>query len=976
MNIKHDAEYLIDMKVPEVLDKLVKDLLVKRPPNQLQACFEMCNLAGEMYMEMEANEEEESVPDTNDITNTVQTDNTCITTVETPHTLGEGKKKEHYLGCGLKKGTILGKGAFGMVFKALDGHGTLYAVKVLSVSSPSLMEGALEEYSILKQLGHKNIVRVWDFHYDSVEMTADIVMSYWTQGSVAHQINEFGSLPMYTVRKYSIQILAGLGYLHNCQIVHKDMKPQNILADTTGSVALTDFGLSSCVDAASDTNIETAGSPPYMSPMVVTTGHHTVQSDLWAYGCCLLNMATAKMGWSGAKFDGPPGDGWGPSAYMYAAGKAVETGQHPLNCPNALEGLPEDFHDFCVNCFTAEKKGFSHQKLNRHAFLVGKKATDENSLDLTFRKVERTIPLSGRAIVFPSELHLAKHDQLPAHVEALLTDAISTASPFSFTDIKPCKESVGYNNTSYKREKMFCTRKRPAHVLLQKLGRTDNREPIEPGNPNIVLDPILLSRQDEDYEVVINAAEIDKCAKEEYAQGTHDDPEFPGEDDGPSAKDIYGGEEFRITIGELKSLARSLHVETTDALTLTFYTDLVEFTSKCEYNKDCQLFWSVHRAVPLIHLGQMEQELKLLEVINSDISCITKQIEETEAKIQEELDSAERSMLNTKKREFAMKKSKALTHKACVDRFIAAIELLSPCKNARSDPLTEFMKKFDSWRQHVMQFPFQVGFSSAADAKMALALSLSELCNAVCVSQEGYFLADGCNGAHNQLAPLPTQPCAFLTATGLDFMTPASTVIEAAKYFERPPQPEGVPEHEGWQGFKPHAQYMLKERIKTTYDAILASAKFQGAKNLSMLPMGLGMFLKNIHPDDRGVVREAYMEAQFELLCERDYGVQTYYLNPGPPDSWKVAEMVLDRLGEAGIYPLCNIVLHSCDAKFLACELSKRCLNAAMLNPSDCGSVMIGLIGTTWETLRGGNFSGETDLASFSTCVLARAGIS
>ena len=967
--MNEDTNLLVKLEIPQLLDKLIQNVLDEAPPTEVEMLFCLADEAGKIYSSMEVDEA--------DVSHTVSFDANdsppAHVPPSNPHQLADGVADEaqNILGCGLARGTILGKGAFGSVYKALDSHGTTYAVKVLDISATGAMEEALQEYHTLTMLNHKNIVRVWEFCYTAARRSAEIVMSYWTQGSIASQLTEFGAFPMYTVRKYSVQLLDGLGYLHNCQIIHKDLKPQNILVDTTGSVALTDFGLSSSVvsslNTGGDASVEAVGSPPYMSPLIVASGVHSFQSDLWAFACCLLNMATAKMVWSWCPFGSSE---WGPSAYLYASGKAHTTKRTPFTCDNPCPAeLPEPFRHFLQECFLAEQKGSTHKTISRHPFLVGRKASQAS---LATRKFSQGPPKrKAIAYIAPARAALAE-EQLAEHAESLFGGAMADASPFAFTEIRPAgaDSSSAFNNTSYNKENMYCTRKRPAHVLLHKLGRTTDRSPVEPGNLTVVLEPPLLTRCDEDLEIAINAAEIDRVAVEE---GTlHGDPEFPDpENTGPAARDIYGDEEFRITVGELKRLVRSKHVETTPNIPLSFYNDLVSFTSNDPANPapECQRFWSVHRAVPLISLGELKAEKDLIDVITADLQNIERQLEGFAAAQQPGDHTRE-----TRHRELLWKQSKVQTHLQCAKEFLSVI----PDDNRRvtltKKPLAIFLKKFDEWRKHVLQFPFQVGFSSAADAKMRLLQSLTELCTEVCVSQEAYFMVDGCKGAHNQLAPLPAQPCVILSSTGLDFMSPASTVIEAAKYFHRP-DAENLANHEGWHGFKPLSQYMLKERLKTTYAAIMASARYHGAKNLSMLPMGLGMFLKHIHPDDRPLVREAYLRAQFELLCEKDYGVDAYYLNPGPPDSWTTAESVLDALISEGSYPLCDIVLHSCDAKFLACELSKRCMSAAMLNPSDCANVMVGLIGTTWETCRGLNYSGETDLAGCSTAVLARAGL-
>ena len=890
--------------------------------------------------------------------------------------------------CGLTVGRVIGSGANGDVYKALDSYGTVYAVKVMITSDPS--EVAME-YEILKRLSHRNIVGVWNYCYCKTTRRSEIVMSYWTEGSIASHITEFGTLSLCTVQNYAYQLLQGLSYLHSCNVIHRDIKPQNMLVDTMGCVALTDFGLSSVSNAVDKSNkdlLEIVGSPPYLSPEIITTGKYSIQSDIWAFGCSLLDMLTAKICWSGDPYETAQfRTSWTIQRFINEISEAAESGASPLDKLNlSAYADDDDIVGFLKMCFSRDNVTAS--SLGLHSFVGASIAADERicfDKGIPFIKYSKVIPLSGETSIYLS----AKNSLLPSNernsfVEMLFESALSQASGFSFLDIKRKSSDLKYNNTSTTKSMMYPTRKRPAHTLLSLLGRTLDREDVEPGLPHVELFPELLRRNDDSTQITINAEVIDKVSLEEKNSISPDDLLDTSDSDGPSAADIYGSSSFSITVGELKRLTRSTYVATTQEIPETFFRQLVAFTSPREY----QLFWSAHRSVSLVGIGQKDVEERLREETLDELNTAIDNI-------------AKYENLETQSAKFELMKWKYRMSKAqeCLDKTGILFETTgygsSRWVPSRDGPpgrvkrkytvfnngamqCSELLDRFDAWRKHIVLFPYDSGFPSAADAMAALNKSLTEICTAVCVSQQGFFLVDGADGNHNQLTAATPQPVTFLHAAGLDFSKPGTTAREASKYFKEESDSEGGTTV---RGFQPFSQFRLKERIKDLYRTIFTCARHHAVRNMSMLAMGCGCFLANIHDEDKEEVREAYFLAQFELLSEVDWGFEGYYLNPGPPHQRATAIRVLEKLlGGSGLaaastYLKCNVIFHSCDAKFLAAELAKRCMGAAMLSPSDCASVVLGLVGTYWETGRGSHYSGEEDLLAHTTGILARAGI-
>mmetsp|Transcript_36029 Transcript_36029/g.32403 ORF Transcript_36029/g.32403 Transcript_36029/m.32403 type:complete len:123 (+) Transcript_36029:1763-2131(+) len=119
-------------------------------------------------------------------------------------------------------------------------------------------------------------------------------------GNIPDILSKFGALNQKTIRRYAKQILEGLDYLHTNKVIHKDIKGSNILVDADGTVKLADFGCSLEVERTltilnsnkSDNPLK--GSVPWMAPEVASETVDARRSDIWSFGCTILEMATAK----------------------------------------------------------------------------------------------------------------------------------------------------------------------------------------------------------------------------------------------------------------------------------------------------------------------------------------------------------------------------------------------------------------------------------------------------------------------------------------------------------------------------------------------------------------------------------------------------------------------------------------------------------------------------------------------------------
>ncbi|KUI60542.1 Serine/threonine-protein kinase ksp1 [Cytospora mali] len=192
----------------------------------------------------------------------------------------------------------LNHGSFGMVFKARDLRtGETVAIKCLtkkSAADESSMEFAIddkyEELTLHRHLGrHPNIVNL--IHSFETEAHVYLVLEFCHQGDLYEAIR-VGQGPLETehVRRFMLELIDAVAYIHSKGIYHRDIKPENIFLGKDGSLKLGDFGL-----ATTDTwTFESAvGSDRYMSPEQFDSagaGYSPAQADVWAIGVCLLNI--------------------------------------------------------------------------------------------------------------------------------------------------------------------------------------------------------------------------------------------------------------------------------------------------------------------------------------------------------------------------------------------------------------------------------------------------------------------------------------------------------------------------------------------------------------------------------------------------------------------------------------------------------------------------------------------------------------
>eukprot|EP01059_Diplonema_ambulator_P019869 TRINITY_DN33536_c0_g1_i1.p1 TRINITY_DN33536_c0_g1~~TRINITY_DN33536_c0_g1_i1.p1 ORF type:complete len:558 (+),score=73.60 TRINITY_DN33536_c0_g1_i1:50-1723(+) len=191
---------------------------------------------------------------------------------------------------------VLGTGGSAVVYLGLNKDtGELLAVKKLRKVQDGDEELRLQEVEILSRLNHSNIVQYIGADHEQKTGQFNVLLEFVPGGSIACLLGKFGALDDCVIRNYMVQIIAGLRYLHEHDVVHMDLKAANILVTAQGKCKLTDFGAACKGEGMLSQRF--LGTPLWMAPEVARERVATKRSDIWSLGCTMLEMATGKHPW-------------------------------------------------------------------------------------------------------------------------------------------------------------------------------------------------------------------------------------------------------------------------------------------------------------------------------------------------------------------------------------------------------------------------------------------------------------------------------------------------------------------------------------------------------------------------------------------------------------------------------------------------------------------------------------------------------
>jgi serine/threonine protein kinase len=198
---------------------------------------------------------------------------------------------------------ILGAGGMGVVFRAWDRElQEPIAIKTLKPEAmePSSIERFKQEIRLARKIAHRNVVRNYDL--GESDGLLFITMEYVEGTSLEKLLRQRGKLPVSVALTVGKQLLRALEAAHEMGVIHRDIKPQNIVVDPTGLVKVMDFGIARLAEGkhASDSKGLTAvgsviGTPQYMSPEQLMAADLDARSDLYAAGAVIFECLTGRV---------------------------------------------------------------------------------------------------------------------------------------------------------------------------------------------------------------------------------------------------------------------------------------------------------------------------------------------------------------------------------------------------------------------------------------------------------------------------------------------------------------------------------------------------------------------------------------------------------------------------------------------------------------------------------------------------------
>ena len=190
----------------------------------------------------------------------------------------------------------VGEGTYGVVYKAKDRQtGEILALKKirLEAEDEGIPSTAIREISLLKELQHRNIVRLYDVVHTDRKLT--LVFEFLDQDLKKYLDHNEKGLEPAVVKWFLYQLLHGVAYCHFHRVLHRDLKPQNLLINREGQLKLADFGLARAFGIPVRSYTHEVVTLWYRAPDVLLgSRRYSTPVDIWSIGCIFAEMANGR----------------------------------------------------------------------------------------------------------------------------------------------------------------------------------------------------------------------------------------------------------------------------------------------------------------------------------------------------------------------------------------------------------------------------------------------------------------------------------------------------------------------------------------------------------------------------------------------------------------------------------------------------------------------------------------------------------